>query len=260
MPVLNYIRRSDDNDAAAKSLLEEGDEHLAQGDKMAALSCYIKVADMVWKFPQEYARKAAETALQSYSDSPVLEGHRIAGCFLSFIPDAKDSEEMLEKKFDTFAQVLACWKNHNLKPQQHLIFTGEGGKTYLLELMWNEGGELHESVRDNPGVMDNIAELLQKKPLYVVSLDTLYGWRPFSIMPVSNNDAELLRTLPAFARGGISYASPRLRPLIVELIERGGNTSNLPESPAIPATMNWYENYGYLDNGFGKLDGLIYEE
>lgn len=63
---------------------------------------------------------------------------------------------------------------------------------------------------------------------------------------------------PYFARGGLSYVSPRFRPQIIEFLQRKGRdiSDELPQFPAIPATMNWYENYGYLGNGLGRLEGL----
>lgn len=257
MPILTYSRRSQENEPQAKALLEEGDGHLAEGNNDKALDCYIRAADISYSITAEYAHKAAKIALD-YKGIPGFEGDRIAGCFYGLAYDADNQDETLEQMFCSFEVVLDCWKRHNIKPQQHLICSGEGGKVYLLELQWNEGGDLHESARDT-GVVERIMDHINQKPLYAVSLDTLLGWRPFSITPVANNDEELLRILPAFARGGISYVSSRLRPLVVELIGRGGNAcrlSEFPEFPEIPASMNWYENYGYLGDGFGKLEGV----
>lgn len=69
-----------------------------------------------------------------------------------------------------------------------MILSGEGGKIYLLELTWNEGGELHESVRDVPGELELVREHLAMKPMYAVSLDTFYGWQPFHISPMLTSD------------------------------------------------------------------------
>lgn len=72
-----------------------------------------------------------------------------------------------------------------------------------------------------------------------------------------STDEEIKKALYSVARGGISYFSPRLRPMLVELFEsRKRSGDNLPVFPVIPATMNWYNNFGYLGDGFGRLEGL----
>lgn len=260
MAIRTFCRKTEDNLPMATALLEEGDGLLAAGEELKALDCYIRAADMVRSIPVTYSRKAVELALACIDDPLGIENRRIAGCFELLSHDVGDGgDEGIETVMKRFEEIFDTWRSFNIAPQQHLILSGEGGKTYLLELVWNEGGELDASVRDIPGIRETVMAYLARGPVYAVTLDTLYGWRPFEMHPMLSSDDEIRAALPYFARGGISYVSPRLRPIILELLEMRGkkcNDTEFPRLPFIPATMNWYDNCGYLGNGIGRLEGL----
>lgn len=253
MAIKTFQKKSEDNRQQATALLEEGDRHLHTGAQTKALDCYMQAADMVPSLPADYCRKAAALALSHDNALLGIEGRRIAACFeLMAHDEERGDDDSFLKVMQAFEAVLTLWRSHNMAPLQHLILSGEGYKRYMLELVWNEAGALQDTDTES-----RVKEYLQQKPVYVVTLDSLYGWRPFEMLPMLSTDEDIQNAFPYFARGGISYMSPRIRPMIVERFQRKGRgTDELPEYPFIPASMNWYENYGYLDGGFGTLEGL----
>lgn len=258
MAIASFIKKSDTAQSEAAGLLQQGDRHLAAGSSDKALECYIQAADMGHHIPVEYARKAAQLALNIDYDQLGIENRRIAACFELLAHDAQHGDDdSFNSVLHAFQTVLDLWRSYNIAPLQHLILSGEGFKRYLLELTWNEAGTI-QITPDMPSDIEvRVKRYLAQRPVYLITLDTLYGWQPFEIMPMLRTDEEIRNAFPFFARGGISYMSPRIRPMIVERFQHlGRDIDELPEFPYIKANMNWYENCGYLGNGFGQLEGL----
>lgn len=242
LPILTYGLRTHENQSQVSALIELAERQLHEGDKLTALKCLIMAADMEdFRLPENCALAAANLALKYCRTMPRFEAFRIAGCFRRLAYDEVTPGVTDESVFRLFENVMLRWSLNNILPVQRMTIKKNASSFYLLELSWNEGGDLHEPVPDKPKAREEIREFLKKRPMYLVELNPLKRSRPFHIGPMIRTDEDVVKAVRDIAPCGISYYTPKLRPVVDELVRlSGGDVKTVPEFNELPQSMSWY--------------------